>query len=386
VGVIGVGFLRDRVLGARRPTGLHEVSACVEALTPEWMTAALCGNVPGAVVTGIDIRDGSDGTSCRRALTVDYDAAGCEAGLPTALFAKTSASFTSRLTLGASGVVEGEVLFYNKIRPTLKLNSPHGYYSACDTRWWRSMILIEDVARTRGCSFGSPLRPVTRDEAESMVAQMAAYHGAYWNSPALTSELRRLKDAHRFQSELNVIGFAKRTPIGMERSADVIPPEIMARKDEIFGALMDSLTLHAAHSRTLLHQTPIPETGSATATDRWACTTGPVWHTAIGPLDFSYALTTCLETEDRRNWERDLLELYLHHLAESGAGVDVPPYDDAWLSYRQHPLHGLVWWLFTIGSGRLQPDMQPAEHSLVNIRRATQAIADLGTLDALEIA
>ena len=100
-------------------------------------------------------------------------------------------------------------------------------------------------------------------------------------------------------------------------------------------------------------------------------------------LDFSYALTTCLETEDRRNWDRDLLELYLHHLAESGAGKQVPSFENAWLAYRQHPLHGLVWWLFTIGSGKLQPNMQPPEHSLVNIRRATQAIADLGTLDLL---
>jgi hypothetical protein len=56
--------------------------------------------------------------------------------------------------------------------------------------------------------------------------------------------------------------------------------------------------------------------------------------------------------------------------------------DALWLAYRQQQLHGLGYWLYTLGRGALQPRMQPDEVSVLNIARMAQAVVDLGAMDA----
>jgi hypothetical protein len=43
-----------------------------------------------------------------------------------------------------------------------------------------------------------------------------------------------------------------------------------------------------------------------------------------------------------------------------------------------------VFWLYTIGAGRLQPAMQPDEVSLANLERMTSMIDDLDSFEALQ--
>ncbi len=58
--------------------------------------------------------------------------------------------------------------------------------------------------------------------------------------------------------------------------------------------------------------------------------------------------------------------------------------EEAWLAYRQQAFHGLVFWLYTIGAGRLQPAMQPDQVSLSNLERMTNMIDDLDSFGALQ--
>ncbi|MFZ0713600.1 hypothetical protein [Mycobacterium sp.] len=58
-------------------------------------------------------------------------------------------------------------------------------------------------------------------------------------------------------------------------------------------------------------------------------------------------------------------------------------FEQAWNEYRPHSLHGLAFWLYTIGAPRLAPAMQPDEYSLAIIGRITQAIEDHDTVDAI---
>ena len=55
---------------------LDRVPPSAEALTAEWLTAALCREVPGAAVVDVEVFGGSDGTSSRRAVRVVYNQAG----------------------------------------------------------------------------------------------------------------------------------------------------------------------------------------------------------------------------------------------------------------------------------------------------------------------
>jgi hypothetical protein len=77
----------------------------------------------------------------------------------------------------------------------------------------------------------------------------------------------------------------------------------------------------------------------------------------------------------------DEFERYRQRLTEHGV-ADVPTADQAWLAYRRQAMHGLVFWLFTIGAGPLQPDMQPRDICLANLERMGQAVTDLATLDS----
>jgi hypothetical protein len=98
--------------------------------------------------------------------------------------------------------------------------------------------------------------------------------------------------------------------------------------------------------------------------------------------DYAYAIMAALTPEDRRAWERELLELYLVKLAEAGATA--PSFDAAWLHYRQQTFHGLTFWLYTIGYGRMQPQMQPDEICDVLVHRMTHAVTELKSFEALD--
>src|ERR1700758_3919733 len=80
-----------------RVTSLKDVPPSAGALTNEWLTAALCREVPDALVVDLQGGGRSDGASSRRALRVEYNAVGNKAGLLTRVFTKTPTRFQSRL-------------------------------------------------------------------------------------------------------------------------------------------------------------------------------------------------------------------------------------------------------------------------------------------------
>jgi aminoglycoside phosphotransferase (APT) family kinase protein len=98
-------------------------------------------------------------------------------------------------------------------------------------------------------------------------------------------------------------------------------------------------------------------------------------------FDYAYSLATGLTVEDRRAWERDLLEFYLEHLA--AAGGETIAKHMAWRAYRQATLYPYFAWVYTLGRSRLQPKFQPREVSLAMIERISTAIDDLESLAAL---
>src|ERR1700747_1680337 len=124
---IGAHIIDERL---RRPkhTTLAESPTSVDALTPEWLTAALCHGHPGAWVTAVSTASGSDGSTRRRVVTLHYNAAGRQAALPTAVFTKSTPKFTSRAITVPSAALTCEALFYDRIRPNLDIEAPCGYY------------------------------------------------------------------------------------------------------------------------------------------------------------------------------------------------------------------------------------------------------------------
>jgi Phosphotransferase enzyme family len=378
---IGGYHLADRVTRPR-PVDVNTIPSSDKAITREWLSGALCGQYPGAEVVGFTLEGGDHGTTSRRSITVVYNDAGTAAGLPARVFLKSTAKFTSRVMVGLSGATINEAGFHNHIRPELAIEAPAALYAAAHAGSGRSVFLFEDMAVRRGCTFIDPSYHLTRANAEDMVGLLATFHAAYWDSPRLDRDFTWLRSSLEFQSLMNdMISFESRSLVGIDRAQQVIPAELLRRKKGIFPATMRSLEINVRGPQTCLHHDVHIGNWYVTGEGRmglsdWQCTVKGNW-----ACDLAYALSCGLETDNRRAWEQDLLRLYLDRLARSG--VVAPSFDEAWLAYRQQMFHGLIFWVYTIGQGALQPKMQPDAVSLINIGRMANAVADLDSFDAL---
>src|SRR5260221_14728993 len=123
-----------------------------------------------------------------------------------------------------------------------------------------------------------------------------------------------------------------RCAVGMERAKAVIPAALHGQADRMWKGTQLSLERATTElPRTLLHgdshvgQTYITGDGRMGLTD-WQATLQGGWG-----YDFAYLVGSACEPDDRRAWERELLELYLGRLA--AAGAPAPGFDDAWLTY-----------------------------------------------------
>jgi hypothetical protein len=348
-------------------------------LTEEWLTDVLCADVPGASVVGFHSPSGDSGTTTRAALRVTYNEAGQRAGLPTHLFTKSSASFAQRLMLGGADVLHGETHFFMTFRPRISMEAPRGYFGGVDAGSWRSLILMEDIAATKGATFNRPTTPITRAQLEDLLGNMAAYHGACWESPDL-SILKTPNDFYRNLSEL--VGMGPRTAVGMERARSVIPARLYGESARLWEGTRRCLDVATTLvPTTLLHgdghagQVYVTADGRMGHTD-WQGTMRGGWS-----FDYAYLVSTACEPEERREWDKELLELYLERLVASGGRA--PSFEEAWLRYRQGLFYPYSAWSFTIGRAFYQPKMQPDEISLACIKRVAAAIDELDSFGAV---
>jgi aminoglycoside phosphotransferase (APT) family kinase protein len=379
---VGSHVLRERVRG--KPTNLPPaaIPPSADGLTPAWLSAVLCRGVHGALVTDVEITRRTSGTSSRAALRVGYNDVGTAAGLPTNLFAKSTASWKQRLLLGLGDMIQRETLFFNHVRPLVEFEAPIGYYAGYDERSWRSLCLMEDVAVTRGATFLEPTSRVSRGAMNGLLATLATLHGTFWESPAFAQELAFLTTPRHFKAKISaLIGMRERSLSGARRAGSLIPAELSGRQDDLWEAYGRSFQILSEPPFTVLHgdshigntyQTAHGEMGFAD----WQVTSKGGW-----AYDVAYTLTTGLTIEDRRAWEQELIGSYIKRLAE--AGGPALDFDTARLSYRRAVPHAYFAWVFALGQSRLQPAMQPSSVSREMIARTSQALADLNTLAAL---
>ncbi len=377
---VGGHMVAER-FGRAHPRAATDVPRNGVDLTTEWLTAVLCADVEGAAVSGFEVPEAHAGTTTRSSLRVTYNEAGTAAGLPTDLFTKSSASFAQRLMLGGADVLHGETHFFMRFRPRIEMEAPRGYFGGVDPKSWRSLILMEDIAVTKGATFAIPTTPISRSQLEDLLGNMAKYHAACWEAP----DLDVLKTPNDFYRNLSTfVRMGPRTAVGMERARSVIPESLYghaARMWEGTRRALDVATTEVPH--TLLHgdghvgQVYITGDGRMGHTD-WQGTMRGGWS-----FDYAYLVSTALEPDQRRAWDHELLEYYLERLTEEGGKP--PAYDGAWLRYRQGVFYPYSAWAFTIGRAFYQPKMQPDEISLACINRVAAAIEDLKSFEAVGI-
>ncbi len=349
-------------------------------ITAEWLTGVLCATTSGVRVRSVEVHGLSAGTTTRGALEVSYSETSLRE-LPPRLFVKCTSTLGQRLMLGLGGFIHGEPGFYTAVRPGLAIEAPAGHFGAVDARSWRSVVLIEDVASTRGARFWRPGAHIAREPMEDLLGNVARWHGALWESPRLDEWWWLRTPGQEMRVIDGLVGLADRAPVGARRARPVIPPRLRDRYGELYAGMRRSMEIQSRAPWTYLHGDLHIANTYLTADRRVGVADWQIGLKGSWAYDYAYILITALEPEDRRAWERDLLELYLQRLA--GAGGPRLDRDAAWLAYRQATFYPYFAWTYTLGRSRLQPAFQPQEVSLTMIERITAAIDDLGSLRAV---
>ena len=362
---------------------LEDVPCSPYAITADWLTAVLCGKVPGAVVTQVEVNAASAGTHERHQLIVSYNEEGRRAGLPASIFTKSLPSIVTRMIGGFNGTARVEGNFYTQLRPQLEIEAPLCYHSAYDRRTFAAIHLLEDLVATKSATFCNHKTYVTRAMADDMIDLLASLHGRFYGDPTLAERYRWLASYPRWFT----IGAAKMgteyyTRKAFDAAAHVIPAEVLARRDEVWPVTMRALALHDSEPQGLIHSDVHIGNWYRTGAGQmglcdWQCLSRGHW-----TRDFAYAVTASLTLDNRRSWERELLARYIERFAEK-TGI-TPDFDLSFLRYRQQIVHALAMWTITLCHSPLLPNMQPEDTTLTMIERMTTAMADLDALDSFK--
>ncbi|MDT0275455.1 phosphotransferase family protein [Blastococcus goldschmidtiae] len=310
-----------------------------DALTPEWLTAALTasGTLSGARVVAADVRPLGTGQMCDSVrIHLRYDAP--YAG-PASLVAKLPAADEgSRATAIAFRSYEKEVRFYQELADRLPVRTPRLHYADLDVATASFVLLLEDLAPAEP---GDQLQGCGTDVAAAAVAELVNLHAPLWGDPAL----RQLDWLH---GDPEGRGALLREVLPMlwagfqERYAASLEPHVKQAGDLYFGAMafgrlgsrhQDDRPVTVTHVDYRLDNLLIDPDGVVTVVDWQTCGTGN------GPSDVAYFLGAGLAPEVRREAEVRLVRGY--HDGLVAAGVTGYDWADCWLDYRRGTWSGL---------------------------------------------
>lgn len=361
-------------------TRKEEVPHSYDAITDVWLTDVLCGDHAGAAVTGHRFDERDDGSSNRRRIMLDYNQAGKDAGLPATVFCKAAETLNNRLVLGLSRAAQIEADFYNLVRGRLEIEAPEGLYARFDPENFASLIMLHDL---RGhAEFCDDRTVMTRERAEQQIRTLVNLHSRFYQSPELGSPTLPYISWPQWWARMMAASpdFEKCCDSAFGECEDIMPARLFARRSEIWPATSRSVEAHNHLPHTLIHcdvhlkNWYIADNGAMGLSD-WQITCVGHWS-----RDLIYTMTTALTIENRRAWEKELVELYLSLMAERG--VPREPIDQVWTALRQQLMTALAFWTITLRPAEGMPDMQPLRTTREFLNRLLVAIDDHGSLDA----
>lgn len=341
----------------------------LEGVTAQWVSQALSIRYPGTEVAAVVIDGVIAGTASKARLNIEFSVNPDD--LPVSMYIKGGFHGAEQLELVGGGYLR-EASFYRDFGPVIEdLEFPQCYFAGANSESGQGIVLLEDLT-ARKVTFGRATQPIGADVAAATLEWLAKLHGRFWNIPkdekllpwpGLIKVISKTFFSEGYWDEM----------IGRPLAAPL--PDAMRDPDRVLQALEiywdifisnDKFTF--VHGDTHLGNMYFLPDGSPGFLDWQSPMRGP-WSD-----DMSYFLVGSLSVEDRRRHERELIRHYLDCL--KGTGVDVPSFDETWLQYRQHVMHGFMW-------VSTPPQMQPDDVVAANTERYCAAFEDLETLDAL---
>ena len=348
-----------------------------DAITPEWLTAALRhSDAPaGATVKSLKWMPLKRGRLSRIVRIHPDFAPGSTTG-PRSIIAKFHP-----LNLASRGLVNPfaatETGFYRHIAARSGLRTPHCYVGRHDPASSRFVLLIEDMEANQRCFERDTCTP---SEAELALRQIAAFHAASWDGPGRDRPefLKRLDD-----SEHTALQGASLPTLLAENPAIDSESRVCAEREYVLVRNRLSrppltIVLDDVHVGNLFQGMDAGRPVITFIDFQFVCL-------ARGPLDVARLLAGSLTLDARRAGEMRLLRTY-HDMLTSG-GVKDYSHEDCLRDYRL----GLLWGLLRLVTNNLvmeaisidAPDDAQAELAR-QIERFSAAVDDLDCRDLLK--
>lgn len=310
------------------------------------------------------IGTGKMGDNARFVLT--YDGVADEA--PASLIAKLPASDEqARAMAGAQGAYYNEVMFYRELAGGTSMRTPTIYGSELSEDRTEFLLLMEDMSPAEP---GSNLVGESREHSELALAQAAKLAAAYYGDDSLHNRDYVMTPARDDGGEFGQALMEQSWPGFVDRFGHGLSTEAIA-----FGERYVQRHLHFVNrfqgAKTLAHGDFRSENilfgpGGATTVD---------WQT-IGEssalADAAYFLGGSVDTQDRRSWEKDLIEGYRVSLDKEGVSLSAA---DCWEQYREFAMHGLL--IIVLGASFSSPGERSDRMFLAMIQRHLQHCIDL---------
>jgi hypothetical protein len=343
-------------------TYMAEIADTIDDLTPEWFTAGLRegGTIgPDRTIAAVEIEPigtGQVGLVARARL--EHDDPREEA--PASVVVKLPSPDPGSRQMGvAMGLYEAEVRFYTEVAPRLGAVIPRMHWGAVEPEAGRFTLVLD--ALTGSCQVGDMVAGGSLEQAALAIEALPGFQAPVWGD----SELPGRPWLDPVRTDMMFGAVAPTLDLFLERFADRIGPE--------HADLVRRLAPRAASYRTQVWKPPYVIAHSDYRLDNMlfgaAADAPPIsivdWQGArLGPplLDAAVFLGSCLSTEERRAYERELLSAYHQRLL--AAGVEGFSFEDCLDSYRRCSL-----WAFLLGI--------PVSVSLVQTERGDEMWAGL---------
>jgi hypothetical protein len=344
-----------------------------EGVTPDLLTRLLQGAAPGVVVESLAISNVTEGTGSRARLTLDYNSAGFNTGLPRTMWLKSWFNELRSRHLTAGSII-GEIVYY-RFAERLPVRNVGAYYSGIDASG-QGLVLMGDMHALKG-QFLDADTPLDLQQVRDALDQLARLHGAYWGleSPAPGALWPELANGGRLGDLIRNETIARLAQTMRQPHLEgKIPPELLV-EGVYKNAMTRLLDLTSEGPHCLIHFDPHLTNLALDAEGRLMLMDWQFFRMGSWSHDVSYLIGGSLTPENRRAWERDLIKYYLDQLAAHGGCP--PSFDDAWMRHAAGQAYGACAWINT----RLA--MQTTHTIYTMLSRHLEAMRDLGTLELL---
>lgn len=345
--------------------GTTDIPSGIDAVTPQWLSAALGTEVTDVRAEQIAMDSGFSSLLYRLHLTGN--------GVPPTLIAKLPAVSEARGAMDLMGGYRREVAFYRDIVGRAPMATPDVYVARIADNGVDFVLLLEDLAEWDNADH---LAGLSMDRARTCLQSLARLH-AWSCQPANRDVLQQFPSIDNpMIREAMVPAFGYGWQLYLEKSESAVPPRLA----EFFEHFADRapVALSALTEHDMLIHGDIRADNMFFDGNTLKVVDFQFAARGSGVADVAYLLTQGLPIETRTGHDEALLREYLGQLADRGVDYG---FDAAWRDYRTAavyltlmPVVALLTW-----------EIVPERSRRLCLTLTDRALAAIDEIDALEV-